>query len=72
MGHWFDPGLGRILSQGQGLMKVIATELTIYLTLDSMHQLQTAFENIVEKEEIALFPMFSTQSENGIPICQYL
>ena len=44
-----------------------------------MHQLQTAFENIVGKEEIAgnkqisSFPtMFSTQSENCIPICQYL
>ena len=50
-----------------------------------MHQQQTAsenivgkVENIVGKEEIAcneqflLFPVFSTQSENFIPICQYL
>ena len=43
-----------------------------------MHQQQTAFENIVGKEETArkeqflLFPQrFSTQSENCIPICQY-
>ena len=43
------------------------------------HQLQAAFENIVGKEENArneqflLFPtMFSIQSENCIPICQYL
>ena len=40
-----------------------------------MHQQQTAFENIVGKEEIARneqFPtMFSIQSENFIPICQY-
>ena len=43
-----------------------------------MHQQQTAFKNIVGKEEIAhneqflLFPQcFSTQSENHIPIHQY-
>ena len=43
-----------------------------------MHQQQTVFENIVGKEEIAhneqfpLFPtLFSTQSENCSPICQY-
>ena len=43
-----------------------------------MHQQQTAFENIVGKEEIARneqfssFPtMFSSQSENCIPTCQY-
>ena len=43
-----------------------------------MHQQQTAFENIVEKEENAcnkqflLLPQcFTTQSENCIPICQY-
>ena len=42
-----------------------------------MQQRQTAFENIARKEEIArnkqfLFPtMFSTPSENCIPICQY-
>ena len=43
-----------------------------------MDQKQTAFENIVGKEEIApkgaisSFPtMFSTQSENCIPVCQY-
>ena len=42
------------------------------------HQQQTAFENIVGKGEIAhneqflLFPtMFSTQSDNCIPICPY-
>ena len=41
------------------------------------HQQQTAFENIVGKEEIArnkqflLLQKFSTQSENCIPICQY-
>ena len=37
-----------------------------------MHQQLTAFENIVGKEEIAIssFPtMFSTLSENCIPIC---
>ena len=35
-----------------------------------MHQQQTAFENIVGKEEIAISPfpiMFSTQSDNCIP-----
>ena len=43
-----------------------------------MHQQQTAFENIVGKEEFAcneqflLFPQcFSTQSENCFPLCQY-
>ena len=43
-----------------------------------MHQQQTAFENIVGKEETArkeqflLFPsMFSTLSENFNPICQH-
>ena len=43
-----------------------------------MHQQQTAFENIVGKEEIARkkaispFPtMFSTQSDNCTPICPY-
>ena len=43
-----------------------------------MHQQHTPFENIVGKEEIAhneqflLFPtMFSSQSENCIPISQY-
>ena len=43
-----------------------------------MHQQRTAFEKVVGKEEIAhnkqflLFPtMFSTQSKNCIPICQY-
>ena len=43
-----------------------------------MHQQQTAFENIVGKEEtarneqISSFPtMFSNQSENYITICQY-
>ena len=42
-----------------------------------MHQQQTAFENIVRKEEIARnkqffsFPtMFSTQTENCVSICQ--
>ena len=42
------------------------------------HHQQTAFENIVGKREIArdeqflLFPtMFSTQSDNCIPICPY-
>ena len=44
-----------------------------------MHQQQTAaVENIVGKEEIArnkqflIFPVFSTKSENCIPICQYI
>ena len=44
-----------------------------------MHQQQTAFENIAGKEEIAyseqfspFTTMFSTQSENYFPICQYL
>ena len=40
-----------------------------------MHQQQTAFENIVGKEEIAchLFPQcFSTQLENCFPISQYV
>ena len=43
-----------------------------------MHQQQTAFENIVGKEEIAcneqflLFPQcFLPNQQNGIPICQY-
>ena len=39
-----------------------------------MHQQQTAFENVVGKEEQAIssFPtMFFTQSENCIPICPY-
>ena len=43
-----------------------------------MYQQLAAFENIVRKEEIALneqissFPtMFSTQTVNFIPICQY-
>ena len=51
------------------------TVLILYST--DMHQQQTAFENIMGKEEIALdeqflFPQcFLLLAENCIPICQY-
>ena len=56
--------------------KALAGVLTLYSVLILMHQQQTAFENIVGKGEIAraispLPTMFSTQSDNCIPICTY-
>ena len=62
----------------QHLFWGLENQFTFYsIDIILTHQQQTAFENIVGKEEIAhdeqflLFPMFSTQSENCIPICQY-
>ena len=75
---WFYIDVVGTWSSVTGVLRSSLLPWVISPLLISTHQQQTAFENIVGKEEIVrnkqflLFPQCFLQSETFIPICQYL